>query len=1132
MRRSLIYYWRINLAVMLGAAIATAVLTGALLVGDSVRGSLRDLTLNRLGKIDHALISNRFFRQDLAANLTSSERFKEYFDNAVPAVLLTGSAAHATTKACASNINLLGVDQQFITLFEPDSSRYWDEFFLKNFEQGFPVIAINEALQKELGAKLGEHLLIYIQQSSEIPRETLLGSRETADLVKTIRFKVTHIISNHSVGRFGLRPHQNLPQNAYVSLANLQRALEQKQKVNSLLVSRRNTTSVDSLDRVLQEILRENIQLRDFGVLIQPHENFVAIESSEIILSPIIVNAVNAVSAELNLPVQPILTYLANTIELNGRLLPYSTISATTFPVAASFGELNLINGSSITTLADDEILLNKWAAQDLEANIGDTVKITYYAVGSREQLLTQSHNFRVTGITAMNGFGIDSTLTPEFPGIQDAENMQSWEPPFPVDLNLIRPQDEAYWDKYRATPKAFVLLKTGQKLWRSRFGNLTSMRVGTTANNNGEDFLTQLQTALLAKIKPEQMEFVFQPVKQQGLMAAEGTTDFGILFIGFSWFLIASAALLVGMLFRLSVEQRAKEIGILLAVGYPTRDVRRQLLKEGSVLVGIGGLLGLAGAIAYAAILMLGLRTWWIDAIGAPSLFLHVNVTSLMIGYIAAIIVTMFSIVWTLRQLEKIPAPALLHGVTSSEQMTRPRFSKTVALIAFGLAGVMMVLANFSGEASAAGWFFGSGTCLLIAGLALLSLWFRQLRRGKQRHLGFMRIMGMAIRYGGRNPGRSMLCAALVACACFIIVAVAANRREAGEEALAKNSGAGGFSLVAKSDISVHYDLNTTEARNELGFDETAAEILNAVRIFPLRLLPGDDASCLNLYQPQKPRVLGVSSDQMARGGFEFRELSDAAFKEQPWRLLEKEIAPDIIPAFGDYNSVLWILHLGLGKDLVMRNNLGQEIKLRFVGLFERSVFQSEVLISENNFLKHFPGVTGYSYFLIETSADQTEAVAQMLEQNLRDYGFDASSTRAMLENFQAVENTYLSVFQTLGGLGLLLGTFGLGIILIRNVIERRGELAVLRAIGFRRSTLTMILLIENGFLILTGICIGSIAALVAVSPHLASGSAQVPWLSIGITLLAVIFVGLLSSSASIIAATRIALLPALKAE
>jgi len=567
------------------------------------------------------------------------------------------------------------------------------------------------------------------------------------------------------------------------------------------------------------------------------------------------------------------------------------------------------------------------------------------------------------------------------------------------------------------------------------------------------------------------------------------------------------------------------------LAVGFPARAVRRRLLQEGIVLAGIGGLLGLIGAVGYAALLMFGLRTWWVDAVGAPSLFLHVNAVSLIVGYIAAIIITLLSIVWTLRQLGKIPAPALLHGVTTQEQVaTRSRIPQRVGLIAFSMAAAMMVLAIFFNETAAAGWFFGSGTLLLIAMLAIFSLWLHQRR---QHDFGFQRTVSMAMRYGTRRPGRSLLCVALVGCACFVIVAVAANRREPAANTLAKNSGTGGFALAAKADIPLHYDLNTRGGREELGFAETDTALLNTTRFFSLRLLPGDDASCLNLYAPQKPRVLGVPADLVRRGGFQFQKISDTAFKDNPWGLLENEIAPDVIPAFGDYNSVQWILHLGLGKDLVRRNERGQEIKLRFAGLLASSIFQSEVLISETNFLKHFPGASGYAYFLIETPPSQSnEVVAQTLEQNLRDYGFDAVSTATLLKNFQAVENTYLSVFQTLGGLGLLLGTLGLGIILIRNVIERRGELALLRALGFRRATLMQMLLLENSFLILAGILIGGIAALVAVAPHLASRSAQVPWLSLGATLLAVLLVGLIASGISIIAATRIALLPALKAE
>ncbi len=442
MRRSLIHYWRLNLAVILGAAIATAVLTGALLVGDSVRGSLRQLTLERLGQIDEALVSNLFFRQELAEELTAAPGFKENFSTAVPAIMLSGSAVHPTTKARASNINLLGIDQQFTALFEPDSSHTWNEFFAKNTGQGFPALVLNEALQKELGANVGDYVLLFVQQQTEIPRASLLGRRETSDLVKTIRCKLTHVIPNHGVGRFGLRPHQTQPLNAYVGLANLQKALAQPQRVNALLVSHRNTAALNAPDSALQNILPGSLQLDDLGIRMRLNKNFTTIESAEIILNPAIVNAVHAASAELHASVQPVLTYLANRIECNGRVLPYSTISATRPPVPKAFGEFNLTNNFPVTRLAADEILLNQWAAQQLEAQLGDTVKITYYAVGAREQLGTKSFSFRVAGITAMTGWGADSSLTPEFPGIHAANDMQAWNPPSPVDLNWIRPAD------------------------------------------------------------------------------------------------------------------------------------------------------------------------------------------------------------------------------------------------------------------------------------------------------------------------------------------------------------------------------------------------------------------------------------------------------------------------------------------------------------------------------------------------------------------------------------------------------------------------------------------------------------------------------------------------------------------
>src|SRR5205085_1487420 len=89
------HHWRIHVAVALGVAAATAVLTGALVIGDSVRGSLRHLVLDRLGQIDQLLVVDRFFRQQLAADLAAEPEFKRHFSSAAPAILFPAATVQS-----------------------------------------------------------------------------------------------------------------------------------------------------------------------------------------------------------------------------------------------------------------------------------------------------------------------------------------------------------------------------------------------------------------------------------------------------------------------------------------------------------------------------------------------------------------------------------------------------------------------------------------------------------------------------------------------------------------------------------------------------------------------------------------------------------------------------------------------------------------------------------------------------------------------------------------------------------------------------------------------------------------------------------------------------------------------------
>ena len=238
------------------------------------------------------------------------------------------------------------------------------------------------------------------------------------------------------------------------------------------------------------------------------------------------------------------------------------------------------------------------------------------------------------------------------------------------------------------------------------------------------------------------------------------------------------------------------------------------------------------------------------------------------------------------------------------------------------------------------------------------------------------------------------------------------------------------------------------------------------------------------------------------------------------------------------DQNTALYSLHLygGAGQTFEIDNPRGGKIKLRVVGLLENSIFQGDLIIGEQDFQRLFPDTSGYRFFLVAIPASSSEsgrratAVADALENGLNDYGLNLQTTAARLEMFFAVQNAYLATFRSLGALGLLLGTFGLAAVQLRSVVERRGELALMQATGFRRRRLAQMVLLENAALLMAGLALGIAAALVTLVPHLLAGGAAIPWFSLCAMLVIVLAVGLLAGTAAVRAVLRAPLLAALR--
>ncbi|MCI0459103.1 MAG: hypothetical protein L0Z62_19270, partial [Gemmataceae bacterium] len=178
------------------------------------------------------------------------------------------------------------------------------------------------------------------------------------------------------------------------------------------------------------------------------------------------------------------------------------------------------------------------------------------------------------------------------------------------------------------------------------------------------------------------------------------------------------------------------------------------------------------------------------------------------------------------------------------------------------------------------------------------------------------------------------------------------------------------------------------------------------------------------------------------------------------------------------------------------------------------------------------YPRQEGYQFFLIDTApAHATEARAAV-EKALAGYGVAVTPAAARLEAVLAVENTYLATFQALGGLGLLLGALGLAVVLLRGVWERRGELALFRALGYRRSALGWLVLAENGYLLVLGALLGVVSAFWAVLPQLLAGAGEVRLLHLLGVFVLVTAVGLAAGAGALAATLRAPLLPALRRE
>jgi putative ABC transport system permease protein len=1120
--RSLTFYWRTNVAVVLGVATAVSVLAGALLVGDSVRGSLRDLLLGRLGHTDQVVVSTNLFREDLAHDLAQLPEFTAGFSGVTPLIVAQGMVTAQNEGRRIAQARVYGVDDRFWSFHGvagvtgPENR---DAF-------------LSPALAQQIGAATGDAILVRVQRPTDVPLESLHGQRDNAG--RSLRLTIAKVVPADSLGEFSLEAQQGDVAAVFVPLTRLQQDLEIPGRVNTILVSTGLSPPVDAA-AALRALVRREAGLEDLGFLVETADSpdVLVVGSPAGLLDDAHAKAAMSALEGASLQAGALFTYLANSIRIGEREIPYSLVTAL------DLRTFQPVFRPTPAPESDGPIVLNEWAATELQARTGDPVTLQYYAWEEPGRLATKTATLTVAGVVPIDRG--DRQMAPTYPGITDSPTLDDWDPPFPVDLRRIRPVDEAYWKKYRTTPKAFVPLEVGQRLWQTRYGSMTSIRIHPAAGQSLSGIRDRYAQRLRAAADPFALGLGVIDVRARGLEASHGATDFGEYFVYFSFFIVVSALLLVALFFKLGIEQRVREVGLLRAVGFGPARVRSLFLQEGALLAVVGSALGVAGALAYAWVMMYGLRSWWVDAVGTTALAVHVSPASLAGGVIGGVLAAIACIWWTLRALSRISERSLLMGtiedpqLLDSQSVSGPRaglrrWKWPMATLTLAVFALLLLAGAAAGIVERAAAFFGAGSALLVSSLCGIAwLLRRRSRRGIDGH-GWMSVSRLGMRTATYRPARSVLSIAVIASATFILVSVEAFRRGDRLADSGPHSGVGGYDLIVETLLPIVRDPNTREGRDALN----VFDLPEGIAFEPLRVLPGDDASCLNLYQPVNPRIVAASESFVREGRFAFQGSLAATDAERanPWLLLERVEPDGAIPVIADANSMTYVLHKKLGEDVVIARGDGQ-VRLRLVAALSDSIFQGELLMAEQPFSTLFPEQQGYRLLLVRAGNEPVDRLEASLESGMADFGARVTGTAERLAQFHRVENTYLSTFQTLGGLGLMLGTFGLATVLLRNVLERKRELALLGAVGFRRGHVMTMVVAENVLLLVSGLAAGALSAALAITPAAAERGSHLPFTSGSALLMAAVLVtGLLSSVLAMRAATRLPLLASLRSE
>ncbi len=1051
--KSLVYHRKDAVYQVIIILILSAVIAGSLFTGHSVRSSLKRTSEGKLGNTDIIITSGlRYFDPSLA------EKISEQTGNPSVSILETeGYCSNFSSGLTALNVKIYGIDGNFFPFHGSGS---------------LPVspgeAGINNALARHLDINEGEEIIVRFRETDPLPANAPFAPSKDNHGSRVM--KVSRIIPPEDAGDFSPGVSQQIPMVLFLNISDLAPGPEKKIQANRILTDQVNKADYN---KILSAVLSPD----DIGLTLRLSAKTGEREliSDRIFLDRLLVSEI----LEKIPGSEAVLTYLVNSFRINEKSTPYSFVSA--------------LPGNLYPGIGADEIIINRWLAEDLDAVPGDTVTLDWYDPLSGKSLKEKSRDFYIAAIGENDDKYADPSLMPDFPGISGSTTCSGWNAGVPILLDQIRKKDEDYWNSYRGTPKAFISYETGKMLWGNNFGTATAIRFPESLS------LHEITDRLRTVLDPATAGLSVTDARDSAMEGAGQSVDFSSLFLSLSFFMIISCLILLSLAVSMYFDTRKKQTRIMYALGFRNKYLKNLLFRESFLLSLAGAIPGVFLGYLLNLLIIKALNSVWSGAVQTTALSADFSIIPLAYGFSSVLIISAVLIFFK--------SGNFLKQMTLPEGGKLKKHSPGKNLIAFSvvlICAISLFISGFTVTDYETILFFTSGIFLFTAFILLARYFY--IRESSGSDIETLSGKSFQRKYYSFHPSHIVTPVVFIAAGIFAVMITGANKLILTDKMLDRPGGTGGYLLWAESAVPVKEDLMSESGRMEYDLDE---EELKDMFIVQCSRVPGDDASCLNLNYVASPPLLGVDPEEfIKKKAFSFASDIRLQKESSPWELLGNNPDSNTVYGIADQTVLQWGLQISIGDTLVFRAENGQPLNIIIGAGLKSSVFQGYLLISEENLSLYFPSVEGSSVFLVDGRHESAGLYRNTLNERLSGYGFSATDAGEKLASFFRVTNTYLNVFAVFGAFGMILGITGLGFVLLRNYNIRKREFAFLSATGFTIRSIRKLILRDQLIILVWGVISGAVSGITATIPSVRSGN-EMPWCLVIIMILLIIITG-----------------------